>query len=149
MAGDTYGAGLETLDQWIARLRDSGSLMSAAGDVVAEKLEEIITENIANGVDPSGSPWRETIDGSKPLSNAASALTTRVIGDYVVATISGVEAYHHHGTSRTPRRAMLPQGGLPDRFGNAIRLGLVQMSREWLDLHRRDKYPGKGKRRSK
>ena len=138
MVADTYGAGLETLDQWIARLRDSQSLMDAAGYVVAEKLEEIITDNIAKGVDPSGSPWRPTKDGEKPLVNAAKALSTRVLGDYVVATIDGVEAYHHFGTSRTPRRAMLPMGGLPDRFGNVIRLGLVQMSREWLDMHRRD-----------
>jgi hypothetical protein len=52
--------------------------------------------------------------------------------------LSGHHVFHHYGfysklfKRRVPARRFWPTGGLPDRLGNAIRKGLVDMGHEWM-----------------
>lgn len=129
---DTYGAGLATLDSWIADLRATSAKLKAAYPVVAERIKAEIDAAISEGRSVDGQQWQPKKEGGKALVHAAAALTAKAIGNVIVIALRGPEVFHNFGTKRVPRRAILPMGGIPDRLGNAIRLGLVDMGPEWM-----------------
>ena len=130
--GDTYGAGLETIDQWIARLTSMPEMIAAGAEATAAFLANALKESVSQKKSPDGKPWKPFKAGSGGLAGAAGAITSKAQGNVAQVILDGVNVYHHYGTHRNPRRQMLPSGGLPDRLGNAIRLGMVDMGIEWM-----------------
>lgn len=135
---DTYGAGLQTIDDWIANLRSLPELTDAAAPQVAEFLEDELRKAIREGRSLDGTKWAPTKSGKPPLSGAAGAIRTTVARGVVIIALTGHYVFHHFGfysklfRKRVPARPFWPTGGLPDRLGNAIRKGLVDMGHEWM-----------------
>lgn len=129
---DSYGDGAETIEQWIERLRSLPDMVDAAAPQVADAVESAIKTAVASGKSLDGTPWAPTKTGSQPLKNAATAIQVMVQGRVILITLTGHHVFHHFGTGWLPRRPIIPVGGLPDKLGNAIRKGLVDMGVEWM-----------------
>jgi len=86
-----------------------------------------IDENIAAGRAPDGNAWPATKDGSKPLANAARAVSSSASGSVLLVTLRGPEVWHNFGTARTPKRQLFPSTGLPMSLAVAIRKGVVEV----------------------
>jgi len=113
--------GAAALDAQIARLRRLPTLVQSAAPGVARALELELQKQIAAGEGPGGAAWRPRADGSKPLQNAAKALTVTAVSTVVIARITGVEARHHLGAVRGKvKRQILPTAGLPQPMARAI-----------------------------
>lgn len=119
-------------------------MVDAAAPEIATVLESAIHESIAGGKSLDGQAWAPTKDGRQPLQNAASAVTVSVMGRTILIQLTGYHVFHQFGTSRLPRRPIIPMGGLPDRLGNAIRKGLITMGTEWMTRKGSHKAFGKG-----
>lgn len=138
---DTYGAGLATIDSWIAALRSMPEMVNAAAPEVATAVESALKASTSAGTSLDGQPWALTKKGARALKNAANAFTVRVSGNTILIQLTGHHVFHHFGTGWLPQRPIIPVGGLPDRLGNAIRKGLVDMGVEWMT--RGGKHTGK------
>jgi hypothetical protein len=118
--------GIEQTDELIAALRaveSSGPQMAAAG---TQALFAAVQRDVAAGKDPNtGAPFKPTEDGGKPLKNAASALSWRIVGNVGFLVLGKHYIYHFFGTGYLPKRRANLQGRLPDRYGMAIRAGMV------------------------
>lgn len=141
---DTYGAGRQTIDQWVASLRSLPEMVDASVPQIANFLLAEMQTAASAGRCVDGTVWPPKKDGGQPLVNAASAIKVFVSGRTIVFQISGHYVVHQFGTTRMPRRPILPMGGMPDRLGNAIRKGLVQMTQEWLTRKGRKSFGGGG-----
>lgn len=123
---------LQTLDEWIQSLRT----VPQAIPEMAKALVPVIEGECASAVKEQraldGYKWRPTKDGHAALQGAMGALTVRAIGTRIVLTLTGHEVFHQFGTHRTPQRPILPIGGMPDKLGNAIRKGIVDMGVAWM-----------------
>ncbi|AKT38257.1 phage virion morphogenesis protein [Chondromyces crocatus] len=123
------GKGFAELDAMIARIRELPRMAQEAAPEVAEALRDHLEQNIAAGRSPEGASWKPTRDGKKPLAGATKALSVRAVGAIILAVLSGHEVYHHYGTKRVPRRAILPSAALPEDLSSAIKAGLVRRFR--------------------
>ena len=117
-------ADFASLDQMIEKLRSLDTFVPEAMPSVAKSVEAQIKRTVNAGQAPDGTPWPDKKDGGKALKNASSAITTRVVGTSIVVELKGVEVFHHFGAG-VPKRQIIPQGAMPEKLGNAIRLGLV------------------------
>lgn len=124
-------SGLDTMQTWIDNLRSINSLVDAAAEELAPVVKQQLVDNYTKGQSPYGDPWPATIDGHQPLKNAASNVRVSAIGNTIVVSIDGRYVFHNYGAG-SPKRTLLPEGGLPARMGDAIRMGLVSMGEEWL-----------------
>lgn len=129
--GDTYGAGAATIDQWIANIRSLPEMLNAAAPQIGEALLAEFQRTAAAGTTPEGEPWAPTKKGNRPLANAASSMQLVVSGNVIIIKITDHHVFHQFGAG-SPARHILPSGGLPDRLGNAIRKGIVDMGVEWM-----------------
>jgi hypothetical protein len=131
--GDTYGSGQEALAEWANRLR---SFAGNAGTTLAQRMvgpiQGQLAEAAAGNRSVSGEGWRPTKAGTKPLAGIMAAVSVRAIANQVIIMLTGHHVFHEFGTHRTPKRSLLPHGGMPDRIGNLIRLGYLEMAEEWL-----------------
>lgn len=98
-------------DAIIAQVRAFGDFASEVAKEAAPLVEEAIKKTAAAGTDINGRPWKPKADGGRPLVHAADAVTVKANGPTVIATLSGVEVFHHEGTGRLPRRPILPDAG--------------------------------------
>ena len=130
---DTYGAGLEALDDWVERLLSLPEMVGAAAPVIGDALLGMIQATAAAGTSPDGQAWApRKKDGGRAMAGAASALSVVVVDNVILIKLTGPEVFHHFGAGRKPARHVIPTGGMPDRLGNAIRKGLVDMGVEWM-----------------
>lgn len=129
--GDTYGAGAAEIDRWIENIRSLPEMVNAAAPAVGEMLLAEFQRTANAGTTPEGEPWPPTKKGNKPLAGAAAALQLVVSGNVIIIKITDHHVFHQFAAG-VPARRMLPSGGLPDRLGNAIRLGMVDMGVEWM-----------------
>lgn len=110
------------LDQWIARVRELGTLAERAAPTIADELEREILANVAKGVGPDGTAWPATKDGHTPLQGTSRALSVGALGTLIVARLHGVHARHHRGAVKGGRRrAILPTLTIPTPVVGAIR----------------------------
>ncbi|AKF06075.1 hypothetical protein DB32_003224 [Sandaracinus amylolyticus] len=117
----------------IERVRKLPSLPREAAPKVARAVEGELRAQIARGQSPDGKPWQPTQDGRQPLRNAATALSVRVAGNVIVATIEGVYARHHHGWVRGGvRRQILPLTTMSDSMARAVRGAVVDEFRKTM-----------------
>ncbi len=118
--------GVEQTDDMIAILRSlesSGPEMAAAG---TRALFNAVSKEVAAGKDPNtGAPFEPTKDGGKPLKNAVSGLSWRIVGNIGFLVLGKHYIFHFFGTGYLPKRRANLQGRLPDRYGMAIRSGMV------------------------
>jgi hypothetical protein len=106
--------GSAVVDKWIAALR------SMKKEVRAEQLRDVVEEDlrrtIAAGTTPDGVPWPQRKQGGRALQNAGGALTVGVAGSTIIARVTGPTAIHNFGTSKDPRRQVLPSSVTPTLF---------------------------------
>jgi hypothetical protein len=115
-------AAFAALDAQIRRLRSVEGLAEDAAPHVAKALKEELDAQIARGQGPDGKPWPLTVDGKKPLQNAAAATTVVAVGSAIVARVTGHDAFHHRGQTRgNVVRQILPSGKLTQPFTRAIK----------------------------
>jgi hypothetical protein len=118
--------GIEQIDDLIAilhALENSGPQMAAAG---TQALFAAVQRDVAAGKDPNtGAPFAPTKDGGKPLKNASTALSWRIVGNVGFLVLSKHYIYHFFGTGYLPKRRANLQGRLPARYGIAIKEGFV------------------------
>ena len=114
-------AGLEALDEAIAKIRELGIIAEKIAPIVARELQGVIAENIAAGRTADGEPWLLTKKGEQPLRGAAKAVEASASGSRVVLTVSGPEALHHLGRAKGGiAREILPRKTLPDAWIKSI-----------------------------
>ena len=118
--------GIEQTDDLIAILRaveNSGPEMAAAG---TQALFSAVARDVAAGKDPNtGAPFEPTKEGGKPLKNAASALSWRIVGNIGFLVLGQHYIFHFFGTGYLPKRRANLQGRLPERYGVAMKQGMV------------------------
>jgi len=103
-----------SLDRYLAKLEELGAQPRTIGPVAARAIERETDDQIARGVDPDGKPWPLTKDDSRPLANAAKAVSVRAVNGAVVMTVTGPEALHNEGKARGRiERRIIPSGSLP------------------------------------
>lgn len=117
------------LDRMIASLRSMATLAKDAAPIAARHVEGQLRSTAGGGQDPDGKPWPKTQDGGRALKNAAGAISARAIGTVILILLKGHHIFHHFGVG-IPRRQIIPQGSVPKRLGDAIRLGFVQPWKE-------------------
>jgi hypothetical protein len=119
------------LDRMIASCRAVEQLPREAAPIVAQNVEAALRATAAAGQAPDGTPWERTKkDGALALKGAAAAIAGKALGTVVLITLTGHYVFHHFGAQGKPRRQVIPQGSMPAKLGNAVRLGFVQPWRE-------------------
>jgi hypothetical protein len=110
------------LAEFIARVRRLGTLGADAAKIAAPYVLEAARETAAAGTTPSGEAWAPKKDGGRALVNAADALSVEAVGSVVVLTLTGPEVIHNRGTTKYPKRQILPAGGagIPANIGKAL-----------------------------
>ena len=114
------------LERMIATARSMATLAKDAAPIAARLVGEALRATATAGQAPDGKPWPLKKDGSRALAHAAAAITTQAIGTVIVITLRGAEVFHHFGAQGKPRRQVIPQGSMPARLGDAVRLGFVE-----------------------
>jgi hypothetical protein len=107
------GAGLDKIRGVVLELP---RLMSRAATDAVDLLEDVITEQFANGTDPYGEKWAAKADGSPSHledSGALSAFDIRALpGSGIVVSFGEDYAqYHQSGTSKMAQRRLVPDEG--------------------------------------
>jgi hypothetical protein len=125
--------GLESLDELIQRLRTFGGALPQIAQSLVPVLEDEAAAAIAAQRGMGGEKWPATKDGKPALQNALGALQIEARGTVVLLTLSGHHVWHQYGTFRTPKRPILPSAGLNKRIGNAIRFGVANVSKAFLE----------------
>jgi hypothetical protein len=139
-------AALQTIDQWVAQLRGLQPHLDSEGPkAIAEVVQQHLEAAAAAGEMLGGTKWPARVkDGQRALPNAAKYLSVRVHGTTVIAELTGPMAISQFGTGRQVARPLWPMGGLPFKLGDAIRLGIVRMSEEFMN--RRGGHGKRGRR---
>lgn len=83
------------LESWIGKLEALERMQAAP--LIQAALAEYARETIAAGTDALGNPWKPKADGSKPLANAAGAISTYTSGNRAGIQLTGIEVRHHRG----------------------------------------------------
>lgn len=130
-SGDTYGAGAAAIDEWIANIRSLPEMLNAAAPQIGQAILAEFQRTAAAGTTPEGEPWAPTKKGGRALKNAAESMSLVVSDNVIIIKITDHHVFHQFGAGVVARR-IIPSGGLPDRLGNAIRLGIVDMGVEWM-----------------
>jgi hypothetical protein len=118
-----------TLDRMIAMARSMATLAQDAAPIAARYVETSLRTTAAAGQAPDGTPWSMKKDGGHALKNAAAAISVKAVGTVLLVILRGHHVYHHFGAG-VPRRQIIPQGSMPAKLGNAIRLGFAQPWKE-------------------
>ncbi|WP_438041441.1 hypothetical protein [Sorangium sp. So ce128] len=121
-SGGDYAA----LERMISAAQEFARLPELAAPLAAQKVGEELHRTASAGQAPDGTPWAvRKVDGGRALKNAAKAIAVKAIGTVILITLTGPEVFHHFGAGGKPVRRVIPLGRLPEKLGNAIRLGFV------------------------
>jgi len=120
------GGDFAALERMIASVRSMAMLVEDAAPLVASAVESQLRATAGAGQAPDGTPWPPKKDGGRALANAAAAISASAVGAVVVVVLSGPEVFHHFGAQGKPRRQIIPTGVLPQKLGDAVRLGFVK-----------------------
>jgi hypothetical protein len=125
LAGNDFAA----LDRMIATARSMATLAKDAAPIAARHVEAQLKATASAGAAPDGTKWPDTKKGERALKNAAEAIRVQAVGTVILIVLTGYHVYHHFGAG-VPRRPIIPQGSMPRRLGDAVRLGFVQPWKE-------------------
>jgi hypothetical protein len=115
----------------IASTRSLSSLVEDSMPALTRVVRQDIERTIAAGTTSYGEPWAPKQDGSRPLVNAANALTVVPNGRTIYVQLTGAEARHHLGRVKGRRkRGIIPERGLPSSMANDMRAVLQRAFEE-------------------
>lgn len=126
-------SGIAELDAMIDRLR------TLAGPKVGERVaaraaprvDAAIKKTARAGTTPDGRPWKPKKDGGRPLVHAADHIQTRALGNIVVTTLTGPDAFHQKGLGGKPTRPIIPDAGtVPKGIKDAALEAAAEVVRE-------------------
>ncbi|WP_437606259.1 hypothetical protein WMF20_35405 [Sorangium sp. So ce834] len=126
MSGGDFAA----LERMISSCQALARLPEDAAPIAARKVAEELDRTASAGQAPDGTPWADKKSGGRAMVNAAKAIAVKAFGTVILITLTGPEVFHHFGAGGKPRRQVIPQGSLPAKLGNAIRLGFVEPFRK-------------------
>lgn len=127
MATGDFGS----LDRMIGSLRSLATLPADAARAGAPLVEAELQATAAAGTSPVGVSWApRKKDGGRAMARAAEHVAARAIGSVIVIVLRGADVFHHFGGGSKPARPVIPQGTIPKRIGDAVRLGFVTPWRE-------------------
>ena len=114
-----------SIDAAIAAMHTLEGLDAAVATRAAKKLEAHVRSEVSAGRDPTGKQWPAKKDGTRPLVNAAKAVSCEASGNVVTLVVSGVEFFHQTAKEdgqSPPRRRMIPGPGdpIPDGYVQAM-----------------------------
>lgn len=92
--------GAEAMTAFAAKLRNLRRLATEAAKEAAPAVEAVVRASAAAGTTPDGQAWKPTKAGSRPLANAASAVSARAVGTVVEVIVRGHHFLHHMGLAR-------------------------------------------------
>jgi hypothetical protein len=139
-------SGEQTLIGWIMGLKalaaeGPGAIVERTRDIVEQEMRS----NLDRGISPDGEPFAPlVVGGGRAFANCQKYLSVEAIKNSVVIVIRGPLVFANWGTGKMKARKVLPSRGLPKKLGNAIRLGAVEMSREFMS--RQGRHDPKGKK---
>jgi len=114
----------------IARLGDLPTVAAVKG---APTVLDAAKAQASAGVTPDGSPWVPTKKGGRALVNAAAHLTAKALANVIQLTLKGVDVIHNYGTSRQPKRQIIPASGdISAAFAQAVTDAAVKSFKELL-----------------
>ncbi len=115
----------DPMDDMIAALARLADLPEEAARLGAPLVEAAMKKTAAAGTTPDGTPWVQKKDGTRPLVNAAAALTTTSHGTVITTKLAGVSVLHNWGTHKDPKRQIIPDraDAIPATFAAAVKAG--------------------------
>ena len=119
-------SGFAELDQMIRKVRNIPGIVERAAPLAGQRADQALKQNLQAGIDPNGNAWKSTKEGKRPLKNAASSVELKVVRSILLWTIKGHHYHHNKGTSRLPKRQILPVGDIPKSMSHAIKTALVE-----------------------
>jgi hypothetical protein len=124
-------AATDALDAMIASTRGLSSMVDDCMPALTRVVRQNIERTIAAGTTSYGEAWEPKQDGSRPLVNAANALTVVPNGRTIYVQLTGAEARHHLGRVKGKRkRGIIPERGLPSSMANDMRAVLQRAFEE-------------------
>lgn len=122
----------QTIQGWINQLKNANGFVKDAAQQLAPVVQAEIVQATKEQRSVDGKPWPKTKSGEKALKNVEKHISSRAVDNVILISLTGHYVFHHFGAGRNPQRAILPTRGLPQKLGNAIRRGLVDMGHEWM-----------------
>jgi len=122
---DQFSDGLMDIAREILAL-DEGPRKTA--ELAVPKIQALLEDELAAGVDPSGQAWEPLKDNSGRVpfsaprrSRDAMTPTVKAVGKFVVAKVSGWANIHQNSKRPSlPRRQLVPKGGLTLSWEKAV-----------------------------
>ncbi len=132
------------LDPWRRALLSLPDMAKQAPRPMAKYLKSKLDQAISDGRSVDGKTHAPLKSGKgKALQGAQHDVTVTAKAKSVLIRFVGGLVYSEYGTGRQVARPLMAwSGGLPPKLGNAIRLGLVAMTKEWLERGGSHKGPG-------
>lgn len=117
---------LAALDALITKLRTARSFLQRAAPVAAQAMLGALQATADAGTTPRGQSWpARAKDGGRALAKASAAITVRAVGTFLLARLAFPETIHNAGTTRIPRRQILPSGEMPPAVAEALKNSLI------------------------
>ena len=116
---------IEDLNQMLTTLRgltDTREVERIAAERAVRGIDAALKKTLTAGTTPDGKPWLpRKKDGGRAYKGAAGKLVVKALGNLVIATIDGGEAFGNYGAG-VPERRMLPDAGakIPDGVSEAL-----------------------------
>jgi hypothetical protein len=136
--------GFATVDAWIKGLRSMPGMVKAAPAALVPIVKAECDATIAAGRSLDGEQWPANVRGEQALRQDQKDLTVEASGNVLWIRIRKGLMFGHFGNHRQKARHVLPASGIPSRLGNAIRLGVIEMSPEFLTRKGGHRKPTKG-----
>lgn len=119
-------SGIEQLDKMIARCNSLASGPEYA-QAAKKATESFLASELGAGRDPNtGKAFPRSLRGEKTMQSAASRPTVRIAGTALIIVLAGHYVFHLFEKGRRVARRAIPQRGIPEKLGQAIRLGMVE-----------------------
>jgi hypothetical protein len=114
--------GFAELDALIERIQSIPGMAANAAQDLAAVVQSELESTIGAGQDPYGTPWApRKADGSKPLQNAAAAITVQAYESVIFVRVIGPEARHHRGQVKGgTKRRVIPIKVIPPKMAKRL-----------------------------
>jgi hypothetical protein len=117
-----------TIDAMIDALRATPAAVRRAPKELVPVVQKFVQGAATAGHGLDGAAWAPRVkDGQRALQNIMKYVKVTAEGAIVWVRLRGGPVFAQFGTHREVKRPLLPTSGLPDKLGNAIRAGLVDM----------------------
>lgn len=134
-----------TVDGWIKSLQAVPGFVQGLPAQIAPIAKREGDKAIAEHRSLDGEAWApRKEDGAPALEGTQKDFSAAPSGNILWLRIKKGLTFSQFGTKHQQRRRLLPKIGLPDKLGNAIRNGVIEMAPEFLTRKGGHKGPTKG-----